>query len=588
MLFVLKNTFFYLLRITWEYAREQRRKLGVTYGMFFVANLVDAVRPLVFGLILNAIQLGGEGFLVRVLWLLGLYYVLPFFFWIFNGNARVFERQISFIVTKNFQETLFSRILQLPLQWHKDHHSGDTIDRLKKATNALRNFSEMTFANIDTLMRFLGSLTAIVIISPWLGFGAVTFGVVIVFAIVQYDVHLVSTQEMINDREHIVASTVHDYITNSKTVITLRLRELAQKEVVKKILAIFPIYRKNIVFNELKWFSVEMLLSLMSFLLMAVYIWQQTLVGSVLLLGTIAMMYQYVERFKGVFYSLAWQYENVVRQSTDVRSIEPIMKAFESLGVLEQFDDKHPLWKSITVQKLQFRYEDEHHQAHTLRDIRIDMARGKKIALVGESGSGKSTLLTLLRGLMDVDYAEVDIDGMPFSSIRILSSLTTLIPQDPEIFENTIAYNITAGVVGEKGEIEQAARLACFDQVVAGLPQRYETDIKERGVNLSGGEKQRLALARGIFAARDSSIVLLDEPTSSVDTGNELIIYKQLFEYFSDRCVISSIHKLHLLPLFDEVYVLVDGELVERGSFHELIGMGGVLGRMWKVYGENG
>ena len=107
--------------------------------------------------------------------------------------------------------------------------------------------------------------------------------------------------------------------------------------------------------------------------------------------------------------------------------------------------------------------------------------------------------------------------------------LSTLIPQDPEIFDNTIEYNITAGLSHRVEDVEIAAEIACFSKVLARLSDGLQTDIKEKGVNLSGGEKQRLALARGVFAARDSSLILLDEPTSSVDPVNEAEIYRNLF-----------------------------------------------------------
>ena len=116
------------------------------------------------------------------------------------------------------------------------------------------------------------------------------------------------------------------------------------------------------------------------------------------------------------------------------------------------------------------------------------------------------------------------------------------------------------------------------------LPHGLKTDIAEKGVNLSGGEKQRLALARGIFAAKQSDILLLDEPTSSVDSMNELQIHRNIFRRFPDRCIVASIHRLHLLPLFDEVYVLENGRLIERGNPQDLMAGSGPLATMWKAY----
>jgi ABC-type multidrug transport system fused ATPase/permease subunit len=116
------------------------------------------------------------------------------------------------------------------------------------------------------------------------------------------------------------------------------------------------------------------------------------------------------------------------------------------------------------------------------------------------------------------------------------------------------------------------------------MPEGLNTDIREKGVNLSGGEKQRLALARGILAAKNSSILLLDEPTSSVDAHNELLIYEQIFRTFHDKCILSSIHRLHLLDLFDYVYVMGQGQIVQQGTFEELRRQPGLFAVLWKKY----
>ena len=128
------------------------------------------------------------------------------------------------------------------------------------------------------------------------------------------------------------------------------------------------------------------------------------------------------------------------------------------------------------------------------------------------------------------------------------------------------------------------SRSARFSAVLARLPQGLETSIAEKGVNLSGGEKQRLALARGIYFGKASDIVLMDEPTSSVDTFNERLIYEHIFSMFKDKCIVSAVHKLHLLEMFDMVYVFDDGRIVESGSFSDLIANQGVLSSMWKNY----
>ncbi|HMI64335.1 MAG TPA: ABC transporter ATP-binding protein, partial [Puia sp.] len=173
------------------------------------------------------------------------------------------------------------------------------------------------------------------------------------------------------------------------------------------------------------------------------------------------------------------------------------------------------------------------------------------------------------------------VDG-DTESLDQLNETVTLFPQEPEIFENTLAYNITLGLPFSEEEILQVCNSAHLTEVIHQLPLGLESDIREKGVNLSGGQKQRLALARGILAARDSDLILLDEPTSSVDPRTEALIYEGLFKAFSDKAIISSIHRLHLLARFDYVYILHQGRIVAEGGFEDLRDHNPVFQEMWR------
>ena len=126
--------------------------------------------------------------------------------------------------------------------------------------------------------------------------------------------------------------------------------------------------------------------------------------------------------------------------------------------------------------------------------------------------------------------------------------------------------------------------MARFTDVVSRLPKKFDSSIVEKGVNLSGGEKQRLALARGLLASEDKSIVLLDEPTSSVDSRNELAIYKNIFQTFEDKVIVSSIHRLHLLSLLDTIYFFDKGKIIASGSLEYLLQTSMEFQELWKKY----
>src|SRR5262249_47002941 len=152
-------------------------------------------------------------------------------------------------------------------------------------------------------------------------------------------------------------------------------------------------------------------------------------------------------------------------------------------------------WRDIRIEQLRFSFTRGRDQI-ALADLSLSLQRGHRIALVGESGSGKSTLLRILAGLYHADAARFSVDGIARPDLQHLGAIATLAPQDPEIFEGSIRYNLTLGIDHDDAAIDRAAELAAFTPVVAALPQGLDTGIAERGLNLSGGQKQRLALAR--------------------------------------------------------------------------------------------
>lgn len=314
------------------------------------------------------------------------------------------------------------------------------------------------------------------------------------------------------------------------------------------------------------------------------YVYQHYVPGQVFLVGGLVTLLGYVNQFTSVFHDVAWQYTEIVKYNTDVQTARSISEAYTRYErpAYETLPDN---WQTIDIASLNFshgRLRGNSLKIVNLRELKISLSRGKRIAFIGESGSGKSTLLTLLRGLYHPEpELSVRVDRSPLPDLNAVANTVTLCPQEPEIFENTIAYNITLGLPFSNEDVHEVCQIARFDDVVNQLPNGLETNIQEKGVNLSGGQRQRLALARGILAARTSHIVLLDEPTSSVDPKTELAIYRSLMREFSDKAVVSTLHRLHLLPLFDYIYIMQEGKIVDEGSFTELQQRSVIFGEMW-------
>lgn len=580
----MENAYFYLMKMAWRHVGSRKRLFVITYVFFILANIVHMLEPLVIGYAFNTLQTGGAGaFTSFTFWLVVITLMVPAF-WLLHGPARIWEQQLAYIVERRLRQKLFRTLTRLPMSWHNDHHSGETHDKVEKAANALGRFAQSGFEPLATFVRAVVSVIAMTLLFPLFGWLSAVALLVILLIMNRFDQYLFVNRRTINEREHGVAQLFFDYVTNIKSIITLRLERLVEQSYSQGLGQIYQPLRKNILVNEFKWGSLGNMIAVATFLLLLLYVYVNIGSGETILLGTLFAFYGYINRFTESFFDFASQWGDLVQWQTDVHSVDSIVAAHDELGPAKNLRGDIRSWQQIQISNLNFSHADARGNVNQLDAVTLDLQRGTTVALVGESGSGKSTLLHLLRGLYAPDRAKLVIDERPYN-FGILRKITTLVPQDPEVFDNTIGYNISLGLDHTPQEITQAIALAKFDPVLERLEKGLETSIKERGVNLSGGEKQRLALARAIFTAKDSSLILMDESTSSVDSGNELEIYRNMFEHFQDHCIIAAVHRLHLLPLFDVVYVLDQGKIIEQGSFAELTAQqDGVLAKMWQRY----
>lgn len=576
----MNNPYISLLRTAWQYARQERRRYVLVYTLFILSNLIEAALPLMLGWLVNKLQQDGVHALRYAIWYALGYLLIRFLFWACHGPARVMERELAFNLSRNFLQERYHQALHLPVKWHKDHHSGATINRIRKAFEALREFFQNGFVYLHALAKFVFSLSAMLYFSPLYGTVGVVIGAITLRVIFLFDKPFIKSLNEVNEHEHTVSATLFDSLSNIITVITLRLEKSMETGLMSKVSAMFQPFRRTAVINEWKWFTAEMMIGLIYAIVTLGYIYQNYNPTGAFVVGGLVTLLGYVNQFTSVFQDIAWQYTDIVRHNTDLQAANEIAEAYKDHHRPEAATKVPDHWKEITLQNINFSHQTE--QVTGLHGLHLRIRRGQRIALIGESGSGKSTLLALLRGLYEPkEGIQLRVDDVEVQSMGTLYDTVTLFPQEPEIFENTIAYNITLGLPFSEEIIRQVCEIAHFQTVVDQLPQGLESNIQEKGVNLSGGQKQRLALARGILAAQESQVVLLDEPTSSVDPKTEAMIYKSMFQSFSDKAIISSLHRLHLLRDFDYVYVMDKGRILEEGSFEWLRKNGVKFNDLW-------
>jgi ATP-binding cassette subfamily B protein len=227
-----------------------------------------------------------------------------------------------------------------------------------------------------------------------------------------------------------------------------------------------------------------------------------------------------------------------------------------------------------------FGYDDE----TIIEDIDFTVEGGDTLALVGPTGAGKSTVLKLLMRMYDVDGGAIRIDGQDLRNVELRSIRRSLgyVSQDTYLFYGTVAENIAYGTFdADREEIVAAAKAAEAHAFIENLPDGYDTEVGERGVKLSGGQRQRISIARAIL--KDPDILILDEATSDVDTETEMLIQRSLDDLTADRTTFAIAHRLSTIKDADQILVLEDGKIVERGTHQELLESEGLYAHLWGV-----
>jgi ABC-type multidrug transport system fused ATPase/permease subunit len=558
-----------LYKTFWRHAAGNRPLVAVFLSLLFLAQAVRLAIPWYFGEAVNALQTAGTQDVALAGWNMAMMFGACVLAWSMHGPGRVLERFMAVRIREKFADALYAKAVALPLRWHESHHSGETIQRMAKSTHALFGFSQNQFIYLQNGVSLIGPLAALCLVSAATGAAAV-IGYVLIFAIlIRFDRTMVHLLHEENRYERRYNAELIDCLGNISTVLTLRLQAATRSAVATRLAAVFAPLRRGVIINEAKWCAIDLLNNGIRCGLVVLYAWLAWRGEGVILLGTAIMVHQYSQQIGNVVGSMATNWQELVRYQADIGSADEIMAALPrpSSSALAVPDG----WREIHIDGLDFSHAGRRGHTPTLSGVSLVLKRGGRIAFVGESGSGKSTLLRILAGLYEAERVTIAIDGAARPDLRDLAPLATLVPQDPEVFEGTLTQNITMGVPWEALAVERACELACLAPVIARLPAGLDTEITERGLNMSGGQKQRLALARGILASRGSSLIMLDEPTSSMDPMTEARIYDNLLAEFPEACIASSIHRLHLLNRFDTIIWMADGKVIDMGSLQELL-----------------
>ena len=277
---------------------------------------------------------------------------------------------------------------------------------------------------------------------------------------------------------------------------------------------------------------------------------------------------------------LGFAYREIKQALTDMEKMFSLLDIEPEVQDAPDATDIHDVKGAIKFETVAFRYEADR---PILKNISFDIQPGQTVAVVGPTGAGKSTLSRILFRFYDIQSGRVTVDGQSLADITqdSLRKSIGIVPQDTVLFNDTVGYNIAyAKPNAAQGEIEAAARAAQIHDFIAGLPKGYNTMVGERGLKLSGGEKQRVAIARTLL--KDPAILILDEATSALDSVTERDIQAALDNAAKDRTTLVIAHRLSTIVNADKIIVMDEGEIAEQGMHRELLEKGGLYKTLWE------
>lgn len=477
------------------------------------------------------------------------------------------------------KQRFFNHIVSLSHNFHVTHKTGSLIARIGRGSGAMERMTDFLMFNVFPLS-FQLVITAVSLVYFDLMSAFVVLGTVACF--MGYSLVLQNVQrkanEKLNEIEDVEKANLADIMTNIDSI-----KYYGKEEHIKAKYATLTERTRSALtrfWNYFRWLDGGQNFILWSgtFLLMYFSI-RNYLLGEITL-GTVVLIYTVYGGLFGNVYGFMHGVRNYYRAMTDFHDLFHYGKIEQEVK-----DRENARIAAIRNGAMEFKGVDfKYHQKRLFENFNLAIAPGEKVALVGHSGSGKSTLVKLLYRLYDVDAGTIAIDGVDIKDMKqeSLRSELSIVPQECILFDETIYNNILfSNPKASRANVLRAIEFAQLDKTIKNFPYKEKTIVGERGVKLSGGEKQRVSIARAILA--NKRIIVLDEATSSLDSQTEHDIQRGLERLLESRTALIIAHRLSTIMKADKIVVLDKGRIVQMGTHRQLIRQPGLYRQLWNL-----
>jgi len=560
---------------------ELELKLRVVGAMLLVLAGKAAVllMPFAYKALIDGMSSHRQPFGVVAILVLG--YASARFAGVLSDNLRnaIFEK-VGQDAARRLAGTVFRHIHDLSLRFHLERRTGSLTKIVERGTKSIDMMLYFLLFNIGPTLIELTAACVIFFVKFGAGLVAATLAMMAIYILFTRYVTewRAELQRQLNDVDNKAIGRAVDSLLNYETVKYFNAEERESRRYDEAIAA----FARATVRNEvsLAWLNIGQ--ALITNLMMAgamiftVWGWSRGrfTAGDVVFINTMLL-----QLFRPLD-MLGWVYRSVRQGLIDM---EAMWNLVDTPAEVTDRPGAPPLQVtrgSVRFEDLHFGYENKR---AILKGLDLDIPAGTSCAIVGPSGAGKSTIARLLYRFYDPTSGRILIDGQDIAGVnqKSLRASIGIVPQDTVLFNDTIGYNIGYGRDGAtQPQIEAAARGAAIDRFIAALPEGYESMVGERGLKLSGGEKQRVAIARTLL--KDPPILVLDEATSALDSRTEEEIQRTLDRVARSRTTIMIAHRLSTIIHADQIIVLDNGRIAERGSHDELIERGGLYADLWQ------
>ena len=568
------------LRTLFPYLWRYRLRVLAALGCLIGAKVANVGVPMIFKEMIDGLSVQQQTLALPVL-LLALYGILRFSTSFFTELREILFARVTQRAVRQASLEVFRHLHALSLRFHLDRQTGGVSRDIERGSRSIASLISYTLYSILPTLVEIGLVLAILFVKYDVGYVVITLTSLVVYVVFTIKVSnwRIDIRRAVNENDSAANTRAVDSLLNYETVKYFNNEAWEARRYDEQLLK----WEEAATRSQTTLAYLNLGQAAIIALGVTAMMWRaasgvvdgQMTIGDLVLVNAFLIQLYIPLNFLGIVY-------REIRQAlTDIERMFNLLNENQEIADAPDARDLPEGPLQVNFDAVDFAYEANR---QILKNLSFAIPPGKTVAVVGHSGAGKSTLARLLYRFYDATGGAIRINGHDLRKLRqtSLRAAIGIVPQDTVLFNDTIFYNINYGrPAATREEVMAAARAAQLHDFIESLPLKYDTTVGERGLKLSGGEKQRVAIARALL--KNPPILIFDEATSALDSATERAIQSQLEQAAVGRTTLIIAHRLSTVMNADEILVMSDGHIIERGTHPALLAAGGHYATMWML-----